>query len=95
MKQISLEAQALNTSHPNFLQIETPKCQKLNKINKPRTIISISILRVRRRILAVKHLLNIVTMRISWSVLSLLTILKRTSKTITSRIQIERKPKLY
>jgi hypothetical protein len=39
----------------------------------------------------VRYLLNIVTMRISWSVLNLLMILKRTK---TLKIQIMRKPNL-
>jgi hypothetical protein len=92
MKQTSLVAQALNMCHPNLQLIETPKCHKFNIINKLHSRIRS---RIRKTIIAVRHLLNIVTMRIFWSVLNLLMILRRiTSKTITLRIQIERKPKL-
>ena len=92
MKQTSLVAQALNMCHPNLQLIETPKCHKFNIINKLHSRIR-SI--IRKTTIAVRHLLNIVTMRIFWSVLNLLMILRRiTSKTITLRIQIERKPKL-
>jgi hypothetical protein len=92
MKQTSLEAQALNMCHPNLQLIETLKCHKFNIINKLHSRIRG---RIRKIIIAVRHLLNIVIMRIFWSVLNLLMILMRiTSKTITLRIQIERKPKL-
>jgi hypothetical protein len=91
MKEISLEDQALNMYHPNFQQIGTPKCQKLNKINKLLSNNSIKIIKIRRTIIAVRYLLNIVTMRISWNDLNLLMILKRIR---TLKIQIMRKSKL-
>jgi hypothetical protein len=91
MKEISLEDQVLNMCHPNFQQIGTPKCQKLNKINKLLSSNSIKIIKIKRTIIAVRYLLNIATMRISWSDLNLLMILKRTK---TLKIQIERKPNL-
>ncbi len=95
MMQISLEGQDLNMCHQSFQQIESHKCQKFNIINKFLSRISIRISTIRKIIRAVRLLLNTVTMRISWSVLNLLMILKRTiTKTIiTLRIQIERKPK--
>ena len=92
--QISLEGQDLNMCHQSFQQIESPKCQKFNIINKFHSRISIRISTIRKIIKVVRLLLNIVTMRISWSVLNLLMILKRIiHKIITLRIQIERKPK--
>jgi hypothetical protein len=91
MKEISLEDQALNMCHPNFQPIGTPKCQKLNKINKLLSSNSIKIIKIKRTIIAVRYLLNIVTMKIFWSDLNLLMILKRTK---TLKIQIERKPNL-
>jgi hypothetical protein len=91
MKEISLEDQALNMCHPNFQQIGTLKCQKLNKINKLLSSNSIKFIKIKRTIIAVRYLLNIVTMKIFWSDLNLLMILKRTR---TLKIQIMRKPKL-